>query len=205
MSDDNEFLVRRKNNSNDNKIDDNDNVNDKYNGDKCATEKEKFPKNKLFDISNLSKNCQIFFLNYSKDLECFKKLRNQCIVNLTVLIIFCGLGAVTFRYTEGAVENFYKCGVKRIKRDFIDHLWKGSQYLREDDWKMLARTKLRLFEDQLHTAHEAGLHTYSGQRSWSFLNSFVYCLTIITTIGYFTITCYNNCIEDVLKIKLGDL
>jgi hypothetical protein len=47
----------------------------------------------------------------------------------------------------------------------------------------LARNKLRTFEEELHVAHEAGMKTYSGQRSWSFLNSIVYCLSIVTTIG----------------------
>lgn len=88
-----------------------------------------------------------------------------------------------FKFTEGAFENFYKCGVKRVKRDFIDTLWRGSHHLREDDWKDLARTKLRDFEEQLHTAHEAGVTSYSGQRSWSFLNAVVYAITIVTTIG----------------------
>lgn len=53
---------------------------------------------------------------------------------------------------------------------------------REDDWKSLARTKLRAFEEELHAAHEAGM-TYSGLKAWTFINSAVYCMTIVTTIG----------------------
>lgn len=118
-------------------------------------------------------------------IECNKirNLRNKCMNELIIIMILCGLGAFVFKFTEGAFENFYKCGVKRVKRDFIDNLWQKSHNLREEDWKSLARTKLRTFEEELHTAHEAGMHTYSGQRSWSFLNAVVYCLTIITTIG----------------------
>ncbi|KAJ8947384.1 hypothetical protein NQ318_017747 [Aromia moschata] len=56
--------------------------------------------------------------------------------------------------------------------------------MREEDWKSLARTRLRVFEEELHTAHEAGMTSYSGQRSWSFLNGIVYALTVVTTIGY---------------------
>ena len=103
--------------------------------------------------------------------------------SLMVMMIFCGLGAFMFRFIEGAFESFYKCGVKRVKRDFIDSLWTLSRNTREDEWKMKARRKLWEFEEQLHTAHEAGVTTYSGQKSWSFLNSVVYCLTIVTTIG----------------------
>ncbi|KAK0165125.1 hypothetical protein PV328_003674 [Microctonus aethiopoides] len=110
--------------------------------------------------------------------------RNKCINQLLLIIIYCGLGAFMFRFTEGAFETFYKCGVKRVKRDFLDSLWDYSHNLREDDWKSMARRKLMEFEEQLHAAHEAGVHSYSGQKSWTFLNAVVYCLTVITTIGY---------------------
>lgn len=88
-----------------------------------------------------------------------------------------------FKFTEGTFETYYKCGVKRVKRDFIDLLWTKSHNLREEDWKSLARSRLRKFEEELHSAHEAGMTDYSGMRSWSFLNGIVYCLTILTTIG----------------------
>lgn len=55
--------------------------------------------------------------------------------------------------------------------------------IREEDWKSMARNRLRLFEEELHVAHEAGLTTYSGQKSWSFINSVNYCMSIATTIG----------------------
>lgn len=112
-----------------------------------------------------------------------RRLRNLCMAELLLVIIYCGLGAFVFRFVEGAFENFYKCGVKRVKRDFLDSLWNYSHNLKEDDWKSMARRKLMEFEDQLHTAHEAGVHTYSGQKSWSFLNAAGYCLSVITTIG----------------------
>lgn len=124
-----------------------------------------------------------FLIDNQEDYRIINSLRNRCFGHIMTMFIICGLGAFVFRFTEGAFENFYKCGVKRVKRDFIDTLWLSSHNLREDDWKSLARRKLMDFEEQLHTAHEAGMHSYSGQRSWSFLNSIVYCLTIVTTIG----------------------
>lgn len=124
-------------------------------------------------------------LKIERKIDCdkMKLLRNRCFSDLMILIMLCGFGGVVFRYTEGAFENFYKCGVKRVKRDFIDALWQTSHNLREEDWKSGARKRLWEFETQLHTAHEAGVHSYSGQKSWSFMNSVVYCLTVVTTIG----------------------
>lgn len=112
-----------------------------------------------------------------------KLLRNRCICDLLLLVIMCGLGGMMFKTLEGSFENAYKCGTRSVKRDFIESLWRGSHYLREEDWKSMARKKLYEFEDQLHNAHEAGVTSYSGQRSWNFMNSFVYCMTLVTTIG----------------------
>lgn len=100
-----------------------------------------------------------------------------------VLVMMCGAGGLVFRYTEGAFETFYKCGVKRVKRDFLDGLWTDSRRMGEDQWKLAARRKLIEFEGQLHDAFEAGATTYSGRSSWSFVNSAIYCFTVITTIG----------------------
>ncbi|XP_044594733.1 uncharacterized protein LOC123272133 isoform X2 [Cotesia glomerata] len=119
-----------------------------------------------------------------REVYLIRKSRNKCVAQLILIIIYCGLGAFIFRFTEGAFETFYKCGVKRVKRDFLDSLWNYSHNMREDDWKSMARKKLMELEEQLHAAHEAGVQSYSGQKSWSFLNAVVYCLTVITTIGY---------------------
>ncbi|XP_026754068.2 microtubule-associated protein futsch-like [Galleria mellonella] len=130
------------------------------------------------------RNWQQFKQEYAADYTKIKLLRNRCISDLLLLIIMCGLGGMMFRALEGSFENAYKCGTRGVKRDFIENLWRGSHYLREEDWKSMARKKLYEFENQLHTAHEAGVTSYSGQKSWNFMNSFVYCLTLITTIGY---------------------
>ncbi|XP_014484944.1 PREDICTED: trichohyalin [Dinoponera quadriceps] len=125
-----------------------------------------------------------FMAQNPRETTIMRRMRNRCAAGLILIIIYCGLGAFVFRFVEGAFETFYKCGVKRVKRDFLDSLWNYSHNLREDDWKSMARKKLMEFEEQLHTAHEAGVHSYSGQKSWSFLNAVGYCLSVITTIGY---------------------
>ncbi len=68
--------------------------------------------------------------DYAVEWEETKLLRNKCIADLIVLTIFCGMGGMIFRFVEGAFENFYKCGVRRVKRDFVDNLWTTSHNLR---------------------------------------------------------------------------
>ena len=130
-------------------------------------------------IQNSKKMRPITKENYIKTKTLFKK----SIGNFLVLILLCGFGGLMFKFTEGSFETYYKCGVKRVKRDFIDTLWTKSHNLREEDWKHLARTKLRVFEEEIYRAHEAGMVEYSGYRSWSFLNGVVYSLSLISTIG----------------------
>lgn len=121
--------------------------------------------------------------DHSNDWAVMMCVRNRCIAHFVLLSILVGTGGLIFRFVEGAFENFYKCGVRRVKREFVDELWDSSHNMREDDWKDLARSKLRGFEDELHNAHEAGLRSYSGLSAWTFINGVVFCMTIVTTIG----------------------
>ncbi|XP_015594220.1 uncharacterized protein LOC107267266 isoform X2 [Cephus cinctus] len=152
---------------------------------KKANERERVSVMEYFRaLRDIVSEFKAFVEQNPKETQKLRKLRNRCVADLILVIIYCGLGAFVFRFTEGAFETFYKCGVKRVKRDFLDSLWNYSHNMREDDWKSMARRKLMEFEEQLHTAHEAGVHSYSGQKNWTFLNAVVYCLTVITTIGY---------------------
>ncbi|KAF6209369.1 hypothetical protein GE061_015116 [Apolygus lucorum] len=138
--------------------------------------------------SQIIRESRVEFAKYKKEfpkeVATLKKLKNRCFCELLIMFIFCGCGALIFKTTEGSFESFYKCGVKRVKRDFIDDLWRSSHFMKEEDWKSKARSKLWMFENQLQEAFEAGINTYSGQKSWSFINGIIYCLTVVTTIGY---------------------
>lgn len=138
---------------------------------------------RTFSLLEVIRCYKLYKTEMKSEYDKIRRLRSRCISELMMIMIYCGLGGVMFKFVEGAFENFYKCGVKRVKRDFIELLWYKSHNLREEDWKSLARHKLRTFEEELHQAHEAGMRTYSGQRSWSFLSGVVYALTVITTIG----------------------
>lgn len=67
---------------------------------------------------------------HQHEWEKMMRIRNRCIANFVLLCIFFGFGGLMFRFIEGAFENFYKCGVRRVKRDFVDHLWTTSHDLR---------------------------------------------------------------------------
>ena len=147
------------------------------------TEEKRIPLSVI--IRETRNQWRLFVKIHPVEVGRIKAQRNRCISDLILMLILCGLGALMFRFTEGTFESLYKCGVKRVKRDFVDALWLKSHSLHEEDWKSMARRRLMEFEEQLHTAHEAGVRSYSGQKSWSFLNGVIYCLTVITTIGYY--------------------
>ncbi|ETN63051.1 hypothetical protein AND_005243 [Anopheles darlingi] len=109
---------------------------------------------------------------------------NHCVFYFGVMVLLCGVGGIAFRLTEGTFESQYKCGVKRVKREFIDQLWLSSHSQREEDWKLSARNRLRKFEEELQIAFEAGMKSYSGNTAWNFVNGVIYSLTVVSTIGY---------------------
>lgn len=81
--------------------------------------------------------------------------------------------------------NFWTCGEEWTLK--ID---KNS--CREDDWKSMARTRLRKFEEELQVAIESGMRSYSGHTQWNFVNAVFYCLDMCTTIGEEYVEHYYN-------------
>lgn len=55
----------------------------------------------------------------------------------------------------------------------------------------MARSRLRIFEEELNTSFEAGVRSYSGHTAWNFVNGVLYSLTVITTIGKFSPEAYD--------------
>lgn len=98
---------------------------------KEETNKKKLEKKKKLDekVMKLSK-WKLFKLRKQKEVQEIRRLCRKCFANIILLAIFCGFGGLIFRFTEGAMENFYKCGVKKVKRDFVDQLWASSHNMR---------------------------------------------------------------------------
>lgn len=186
-----EFTSGRKENKSDNE--------DTHN--KALMIKEPLEKISVINAFNeIKQEWRYFLRDNRREVWKIKNAVNRCILCFMLLVMYCGCGAFVFRFTEGAFESFYKCGVKRVKRDFVDGLWQSSHHMKEDEWKSLARRKLMEFEEQLHTAYEAGMTSYSGLKAWSFLNAFIYCLTVVTTIG--NLACLMHANKKILSNKL---
>lgn len=94
-----------------------------------VAEKKKKTKKTAEKSDKLSK-WQLFKEQNQKDVHELRRLTKKCIADTIILAILCGFGGLIFRFTEGAMENFYKCGVKKVKRDFIDQLWTSSHNMR---------------------------------------------------------------------------
>ena len=73
--------------------------------------------------------------------------------------------------------------MKRVHRDFLETLWSNAHTEAEWSWKSSARQKLNDFESQVLAAVDAGVKSYSGQTTWSFTNSIIYSISLISTIG----------------------
>lgn len=67
---------------------------------------------------------------HSVEWRCLKREILLCVSELLMLMMYCGMGGIIFRYIEGNFEMLNKTGVKRVKRDFIDQLWLSSHNLR---------------------------------------------------------------------------
>lgn len=81
----------------------------------------------------LKEALQVWRIHKIKNTSQFRIIKHamrSCLAKLLILVIYCGLGGLLFRFVEGNFETIYKCSVKRVKRDFIDQLWQSSHNLR---------------------------------------------------------------------------
>lgn len=81
----------------------------------------------------LSEARQIWIIHKRRHAHEWSRIKTEmikCLSELTMLMMFWGMGGLVFRYVEGNFETSNKAGVKRVKRDFIDQLWLSSHNLR---------------------------------------------------------------------------
>jgi potassium channel subfamily K member 18 len=105
------------------------------NPEKTVAEKEednKLTKMKIIKLAyrEIRDNWAPFKLQHKDNVIEIRQSLNKCFVDLVLLCILCGMGGLVFRALEGNYEHSYKCGVRKVKRDFIDQLWLSSHNMR---------------------------------------------------------------------------
>uniref|UniRef100_A0A1B6BXP2 Potassium channel domain-containing protein n=1 Tax=Clastoptera arizonana TaxID=38151 RepID=A0A1B6BXP2_9HEMI len=103
------------------------------------------------------------------------------------------LGAVTFMTLEGqeVQRSNEELGQDKLRLKTVEKLWSITEDLNilyKDNWTRLAEQEVLRFQDCLvkkYISTPAGKH---NNHVWSFPSSFLYSLTLITTIGYGSIS-----------------
>ncbi|XP_015930553.1 two pore potassium channel protein sup-9 [Parasteatoda tepidariorum] len=135
--------------------------------------------------------------NVSKLVKC----GHYCRVFMTHLfshVGLCGLvvgyaivGALTFEYLEAPNEINQRSTIQGYRDKCLKDMWNVTETLNvlyEKNWTILMEKRLKQFEnDVVHAVKNEG---YDGKDSsdtelqWSFSGALLYCITVITTIGY---------------------
>ncbi|CAG9861993.1 unnamed protein product [Phyllotreta striolata] len=80
--------------------------------------------------------------------------------------------------------------VDELRAETVDRLWSITENLNilyRENWTRLAAEEVLVFQEALFKARGSGVGTatyYRNYHKWSFSSSFLYSLTLITTIGY---------------------
>ncbi|XP_055312711.1 uncharacterized protein LOC129574574 [Sitodiplosis mosellana] len=112
---------------------------------------------------------------------------------LCVLVVLYSLmGAAIFPFFE-APELHNKLAVIKSREECLRELWTITERLNvlyERNWTMLVHEQLRRFEGSIIKATKSGLNEAMGERlpRWTFTEALLYSITLITTIGYGSLT-----------------
>ena len=149
---------------------------------------------------------QTFFFDYKKELLQIKDEGLQCGSEFLLSCIFCLICAITFVIVENPatttdeisseMPEIKYCKEKRetleisVTSQILDDLWSNTSLLSEEDWKKEAFIKLEELKgkNNLLETEDCVEETEQAEEldDWGILNSFVYVLTVTTTIGMFS-------------------
>ncbi|XP_031766319.2 uncharacterized protein LOC113520202 [Galleria mellonella] len=113
-------------------------------------------------------------------------------IGLVILVvIYVLLGAVLFEYLESGPEVQKRSAIQRSREECLKELWAITERLNvlyERNWTRLVHEQLRKFETSIVAAArqstEAQPPELALNSKWTFSGSIIYCITLITTIGY---------------------
>lgn len=99
---------------------------------------------------------------------------------------------------DAAVMESLRQEARGLRHETVEHLWTITESLNilyRDNWTRVAEQELLKFSEKLLTRlHEGGpppqpapATSHTSTYQWTFAGSFLYSLTVITTIGEYTI------------------
>ncbi|XP_045517536.1 uncharacterized protein LOC123709950 [Pieris brassicae] len=122
--------------------------------------------------------------------KCCLKAACSQIGLVIVVIIYVLLGAVLFEYLESGPEVVKRSAIQRSRDECLKELWAITERLNvlyERNWTRLVHEQLRKFESSIvAAARQADVRSPDLvlDTKWTFSGSLIYCITLITTIGY---------------------
>ncbi|KAK8751834.1 hypothetical protein OTU49_010599, partial [Cherax quadricarinatus] len=144
--------------------------------------------------SVFSSTWKSFSYDHHENLRRLRQEGMHCAMSFLLCCTFCLACAVSLSIAESAhlhnnmgsqqlnpleIESQILLQEKRT----VDALWSASSFLQEVDWKVQARETLRMLRQE-SAALQSCEPTVNDAPDWSIINSFVYMLTVVTSIGY---------------------
>ncbi|XP_076645033.1 potassium two pore domain channel subfamily K member galene [Halictus rubicundus] len=109
---------------------------------------------------------------------------------VSLVVLYCVIGAYAFEALEAAHEKEIKKSIKDIRGDVAEQLWKITkevEVLIRENWTDRALRELKDFENNLVWMMEKeGWDGREGEEDiqWTFAGALFYSIVVITTIGY---------------------
>uniref|UniRef100_T1L5P7 Potassium channel domain-containing protein n=1 Tax=Tetranychus urticae TaxID=32264 RepID=T1L5P7_TETUR len=99
-------------------------------------------------------------------------------------------GALLFQRLEGEASNDINISVGEMIIDSVDQMWiitNEINILNKQAWDQIMRNETNSFAINLIKQIQSGFDNKPRNNKWEFPGAFLFCLTVITTIGKFHI------------------
>ncbi|XP_072949044.1 uncharacterized protein [Epargyreus clarus] len=108
---------------------------------------------------------------------------------VALVVVYVLLGAVLFEYLESGPEVQKRSAIQRSREECLKELWAITERLNvlyERNWTRLVHEQLRKFESSIVAAARQSEvpPELAMDTKWTFSGAVIYCITLITTIGY---------------------
>lgn len=118
----------------------------------------------------------------------------HCAASFLLCCFFCLACAVSLSITENAYQEQLAAArsttaddanqqLLLLEKGAVEELWSAASLLQEDEWKVLAQETFRKVNEESAMLQRFEHHEADEPLDWGFMNSFVYMLTVTTSIG----------------------